>query len=92
LAKKRLEVYFLSSFGILFLPARERTIMGKYTTVKIPKDEAREAVSLTGAENKTQAIRLLLDEKRRLEMRRRLLSKAGRIAIEYVRPHDRGRR
>jgi len=66
--------------------------MGKYTTVKIPKDEAREAVSLTGAENKTQAIRLLLDEKRRLEKRRRLLAKAGRIAIEYVRPHDRGRR
>ena len=66
--------------------------MGKYTTVKIPKDEAREAVSLTGAENKTQAIRLLLDEKRRLEMRRRLLSKAGRIAVEYVRPYDRGRR
>ncbi|MBI4488854.1 MAG: hypothetical protein HY694_07185 [Deltaproteobacteria bacterium] len=66
--------------------------MGKYTTVKIPKDEAREAVSLTGAENKTQAIRLLLDEKRRLEKRRRLLAKAGRIVIEYVRPQDRGRR
>lgn len=66
--------------------------MGKYTTVKIPKDEAREAVSLTGAENKTQAIRLLLDEKRRLEKRRRLLAKAGKIAIEYVRPYDRGRR
>jgi len=66
--------------------------MGKYTTVKIPKDEAREAVSLTGAENKTQAIRLLLDEKRRLEKRRRLLARAGQIAIEYVRPYDRGRR
>jgi hypothetical protein len=66
--------------------------MGKYTTVKIPKDEAREAVSLTGAENNSQAIRLLLDEKRRLEMRRRLLAKAGRITIEYVRPYDRGRR
>ena len=66
--------------------------MGKYTTVKIPKEEAKEAVSLTGAENNTEAIRLLLEEKRRLEMRRRLLAKAGRITVEYVRPHDRGRR
>ncbi len=66
--------------------------MGKFTTVKIPKEEAKEAVSLTGAENKTEAIRLLLNDKRRLEKRRRLLAKAGRIAIEYVRPYDRGRR
>lgn len=66
--------------------------MGKFTTVKIPKEEVREAISLTGAENNTEAIRRLLDEKRRLEKRRRLLAKAGRIAIEYVRPQDRGRR
>lgn len=66
--------------------------MGKFTTVKIPKEEVKEAVSLTRAENNTAAIRLLLDEKRRLEKRRRLLAKAGRIAIEYVRPQDRGRR
>ncbi|MFQ5684665.1 MAG: hypothetical protein ACE5HC_15515 [Candidatus Binatia bacterium] len=61
--------------------------MGKFTTVKIPKEDVKEAVSLTGAENKTEAIRLLLSEKRR-----RLLAKAGRMAIEYVRPYDRGRR
>ncbi len=66
--------------------------MSKFTTVKIRKEEAEEAISLTGAENKTEAIRLLLDEKRRLEKRRRVLTKAGRIAIEYVRPQDRGRR
>ena len=66
--------------------------MGKFTTVKIPKEEAREAVSLTGAESNTEAIRMLLEEKKRLEKRRRLLAKAGRIAIEHVRPHDRGRR
>ena len=66
--------------------------MDKFTTVKIPKEEAKEAVSLTGAENKTEAIRLLLNDKRRLEKRRRLLAKVGRIAIEYVRPYDRGRR
>ena len=65
---------------------------GKFTTVKIAKEEAKEAVSLTGAENNTEAIRLLLEEKRRLEKRRRLLAKAGRIAIEYIRPKDRGRR
>lgn len=66
--------------------------MGKFTTIKIPKEEAKEAVSLTGAENNTEAIRLLLDEKRRLEKRRRLIAKAGRMSIEYVRPRDRGRR
>ena len=56
------------------------------------KEEAEEAVSLTSAGNKTEAFRLLLDEKRRLEKRRRVLAKAGRIDIEYVRPQDRGRR
>lgn len=66
--------------------------MGKFTTVKISKEDANEAVSLTGADNKTEAIRLLLEEKKRLEKRRRLLAKAGRIRIEYVRPYDRGRR
>lgn len=66
--------------------------MGKFTTVKISKDDADEAVSLTRAGNKTEAIRLLLEEKRRLEKRRRLLAKAGRINLEYVRPYDRGRR
>ncbi len=66
--------------------------MGKFTTVKISKDDANEAVSLTGADNKSEAIRLLLEEKKRLEKRRRLLAKAGRIRIEYVRPYDRGRR
>ncbi|GEM_PF-4016011 len=66
--------------------------MGKFTTVKILKEEAEEAVSLTRAENKTEAFRLLLDEKRRLEKRRRVLAKAGRVDIEYVRPQDRGRR
>ncbi len=66
--------------------------MGKFTTVKILKEEAEEAVSLTRAENKTEAFRLLLDEKRRLERRRRVLAKAGRVDIEYVRPQDRGRR
>lgn len=66
--------------------------MGKFTTVKILKREAEEAVSLTKAENKTEAFRLLLDEKRRLEKRRRVLAKAGRIDVEYVRPQDRGRR
>lgn len=66
--------------------------MGKFTTVKILKQEAEEAVSLTRAENKTEAFRLLLDEKRRLEKRRRVLSKAGRLDIEYVRPQDRSRR
>jgi len=66
--------------------------MGKFTTVKISKNEADEAISLTGAENKTQAIRLLLEEKKRLEKRRRLLAKAGRINVDYVRPYDRGRR
>ncbi len=66
--------------------------MGKFTTVKIPKEEANEAVLLTGAESKTEAIRRLLEEKRRLEKRRRVLARAGRIAIEYVRPQDRGRR
>ena len=64
--------------------------MGKFTTVKILKGEAEEAVSLTRAGNKTEAFRLLLDEKRRLEKRRRVLAKAGRIDIEYVRPQDRG--
>lgn len=85
-------VYFHVDLGILSLPAKEETSMGKFTTVKIAKDEAKEAVSLTGAENNTEAIRLLLDEKRRLEKRRRLLAKAGRIPLEYVRPQDRGRR
>lgn len=66
--------------------------MGKFTTVKISKDEADEAVSLTRAGNKTEAIRLLLEEKKRLEKRRRLLAKAGRVRLEYVRPYDRGRR
>lgn len=66
--------------------------MARYTTVKISKKEAEEAVALTGADNKTEAVRLLLDAKRRLEKRRKLLAKAGRIAIEYVRPQDRGRR
>jgi len=66
--------------------------MGKFTTVKILKGEAEEAVSLTRAGNKTEAFRLLLDEKRRLEKRRRVLAKAGRVDIEYVRPQDRGRR
>lgn len=66
--------------------------MGKFTTVKILKEEAEEAVSLTIAGNKTEAFRLLLDEKRRLEKRRRVLAKAGRLDIEYVRPQDRGRR
>lgn len=66
--------------------------MGKFTTVKILKEEAEEAVSLTSAGNKTEAFRLLLDEKRRLEKRRRVLAKAGRLDSEYVRPQDRGRR
>ena len=66
--------------------------MGKFTTVKILKEEAEEAVSLTSAGNKTEAFRLLLDEKRRLEKRRRVLAKAGRMEIEYVRPQDCGRR
>jgi len=66
--------------------------MGKFTTVKILKEEAEEAVSLTSAGNKTEAFRLLLDEKRRLEKRRRVLAKAGRVDIEYVRPQARGRR
>lgn len=34
----------------------------------------------------------LLAARRRLHKRRRLLAKAGRIDIKYVRPHDRGRR
>ena len=71
---------------------KEEMDMGKFTTVKILKGEAEEAVSLTRAENKTEAFRLLLDEKRRLEKRRRVLAKAGRVDIEYVRPQDRGRR
>jgi hypothetical protein len=71
---------------------KEEMDMGKFTTVKILKGEAEEAVSLTRAENKTEAFRLLLDEKRRLEKRRRVLAKAGRMEIEYVRPQDRGRR
>ena len=66
--------------------------MGKFTTVKILKQQAEEAVSLTRAGNKTEAFRLLLDEKKRLEKRRRVLAKAGRMEIEYVRPQDRGRR
>ena len=66
--------------------------MGKFTTVKILKQQAEEAVSLTRAGNKTEAFRLLLDEKKRLEKRRRVLAKAGRVDIEYVRPQDRGRR
>ena len=66
--------------------------MGKFTTVKISKDDADEAVSLTRAGNKTEAIRLLLEEKKRLEKRRRLLAKTGRVHLEYVRPYDRGRR
>ncbi len=85
-------VYFWLDLGILWIFAEEEIAMGKFTTVKIPKEEAKEAVSLTGAENKTEAIRLLLNDKRRLEKRRRLLARAGRIAIEYVRPYDRGRR
>ena len=71
---------------------KEGMDMGKFTTVKILKGEAEEAVSLTRAENKTEAFRLLLDEKRRLEKRRRVIAKAGRMEIEYVRPQDRGRR
>jgi hypothetical protein len=66
--------------------------MGKFTTVKILKQQAEEAVSLTRAGNKTEAFRLLLQEKKRLEKRRRILTKAGRVDIEYVRPQDRGRR
>lgn len=66
--------------------------MRKFTRIKISKRDASEAVSLTGARNKTEAVRLLLEEKKRLEKRRRLLAKAGRIRIKYVRPHDRGRR
>ena len=66
--------------------------MGKFTTVKIATDEANEAVSLTGAATKTEAIRLLLEEKRRLEKRRRILARGGRVKLEYVRPYDRGRR
>ena len=76
----------------LVTPFKEKVSMGKFTTVKIPKEEANEAVLLTGAESKTEAIRRLLEEKRRLEKRRRVLARAGRIAIEYVRPQDRGRR
>ena len=66
--------------------------MSRFTTVKISKEEADEAISLTRAGSKTQAIRLLLDDKRRLERRRRVLARAGRILIDYVRPQDRGRR
>jgi len=81
-----------SQFGYTAFPIEGELIMGKFTTIKIAKEEAKEAVSLTGAKNNTEAIRLLLEEKRRLEKRRRLLAKAGRIAIEYVRPKDRGKR
>jgi len=66
--------------------------MRKFTRIKISKRDANEAVSLTGARNKAQAVRLLLEEKKRLEKRRNLLAKAGRISIEYVRPHDQGQR
>lgn len=85
-------VYLLLNCGIPLSPIEKEIPMSKFTTVKISKEEAEEALALTGAENKTQAIRLLLSEKRRLEKQRRLLAKAGRIAIEYVRPQDRGRR
>ena len=66
--------------------------MKKLATIKISKKDANEAVSLTGARNKTETFRLLLEEKKRLEKRRQLLAKAGRISIEYVRPHEWGRR
>ena len=85
-------VYFLNALGILHQPVKEKVTMDKFTTVKISKEEAKEAVSLTGAENNSEAIRLLLNEKRRLEKRRRFLARAGKITIEYVRPQDRGRR
>ena len=66
--------------------------MRKFTRIKISKRDANEAVSLTGARNKTEAFRLLLEEKKRLEKRRRLLAKAGRINLDYVGPYDRGRK
>ena len=66
--------------------------MEERTTVRMRKSEAQEAQRLTGARNRVEAFRALLDEARRARRRRRLLERAGTIDIEYVRRHDRGRR
>jgi len=66
--------------------------MEERTTVRVRGSEAREALRLTGARNRVEAFRALLDEARRTRARRRLLERAGTIDIEYVRAHDRGRR
>jgi len=66
--------------------------MEKATTIRLRKEEAEEAVTLTGARNASEAMRALLDEARRARHRRRVLQRAGTLAIEYVRPGDRGRR
>ena len=66
--------------------------MEKLITVKLREEEMREAVALTGARNRSEAMRVLLDEARRARRRRRVLERAGTVAIDYVRPQDRGRR
>jgi hypothetical protein len=66
--------------------------MEKLITVRMRKEDAVEAVTLTGARSRSEALRVLLDEARRTRRRRRVLERAGTLAIDYVRPDDRGRR
>lgn len=66
--------------------------MEKLITVKMRKEDVAEAVALTGARNRSEAMCVLLDEARRARRRRRVLERAGTLAIDYVRPQDRGRR
>ena len=66
--------------------------MEKLITVRMRKEDAVEAVTLTGARSRSEAMRVLLDEARRTRRRRRVLERAGTLAIDYVRPDDRGRR
>lgn len=69
-----------------------RRDMEKLITVRMRKEDAVEAVTLTGARSRSEAMRVLLDEARRTRRRRRVLERAGTLAIDYVRPDDRGRR
>jgi hypothetical protein len=66
--------------------------MEKLITVKLREEEVLEAVALTGARSRSEAMRVLLDEARRARRRRRVIARAGTLPIEYVRPQDRGRR